>query len=126
MHIDRVRDRVTQTQQKVIDENNALIYAEGSDAFIFDEYNFDPEHFLQKLNEFNSLDLKELSKKVKKDLHCEAALNIANEIKQNKIQCELQSNKIKYIKYLGSWDHGPMGPWAHKPMGAWAQRPTGS
>tara|TARA_B000000565_G_scaffold80258_1_gene57945 strand:+ start:24661 stop:24777 length:117 start_codon:yes stop_codon:yes gene_type:complete len=38
---------------------------------------------LQKLNEFNSLDLKELSKKVKKDLHCEAALNIANEIKQN-------------------------------------------
>lgn len=64
-------------------KNNALIYAEGSDAFIFDEYNFDPEHFLQKLNEFNSLDLKELSKKVKKDLHCEAALNIANEIKQN-------------------------------------------
>ena len=55
----------------------------GNDAFIFDEYNFDPEHFLQKLNEFNAQDLKELSKKVKKDLHCEAALNIANEIKQN-------------------------------------------
>ena len=64
-------------------KNNALIYAEGNDDYIFDEYNFDPKHFLQKLNEFNSLDLKELSKKVKKDLHCKAALNIANEIKQN-------------------------------------------
>jgi UDP-N-acetylglucosamine--N-acetylmuramyl-(pentapeptide) pyrophosphoryl-undecaprenol N-acetylglucosamine transferase len=64
-------------------KNNALIYAEGNDTFIFDECNFDPEHFLRKLNEFNSLDLKELSKKVRKDLHCEAALNIANEIKQN-------------------------------------------
>ena len=64
-------------------KNNALIYTEGNDDYIFDEYNFDPKHFLQKLNEFNSLDLKELSKKVKKDLHCKAALNIANEIKQN-------------------------------------------
>jgi UDP-N-acetylglucosamine--N-acetylmuramyl-(pentapeptide) pyrophosphoryl-undecaprenol N-acetylglucosamine transferase len=64
-------------------KNNALIYVEGNDDYIFDEYNFDPKHFLQKLNEFNSLDLKELSKKVKKDLHCKAALNIANEIKQN-------------------------------------------
>ena len=44
-------------------KNNALIYAEGNDDYIFDEYNFDPKHFLQKLNEFNSLDLKELSKK---------------------------------------------------------------
>jgi len=64
-------------------KNNALIYTQGNDNYIFDEYNFDSEYFLQKLNEFNSLDLIELSKKAKKDLHCEAALNIANEIKQN-------------------------------------------
>ena len=64
-------------------KNNALIYVEGNDDYIFDECNFDPKHFLQKLNEFNSSDLKELSKKVKKDLHCKAAVNIANEIKQN-------------------------------------------
>ena len=64
-------------------KNNALIYAEGRNDFIFDEHDFDPEYFLHKLNEFNAQDHKELSKKVKKDLHCEAALNIANEIKQN-------------------------------------------
>ena len=50
-------------------KNNALIYAEGNDAFIFDEYNFDPEHFLQKLNEFNSPRSQRIKQKSKRKIY---------------------------------------------------------
>ena len=41
------------------------------------------KEFLVELNRFNSLDLRELSKKIKKEIHLDAAKKIANEIKKN-------------------------------------------
>ena len=46
-------------------------------------FQFNKEEFLAELNRFNALDLRELSKKIKKDIHFDAAKKIADEIKQN-------------------------------------------
>lgn len=62
---------------------NAESYSNNDSEMVFNEKDFSPEDFLERLNRFNSRDLKELSKRIKKDLHCDAAIKIANEIKQN-------------------------------------------
>ena len=62
---------------------NAAFAAKGGGALVFNEREFNKEEFLAELNRFNALDLRELSKKIKKDIHFDAAKKIADEIKQN-------------------------------------------
>ena len=62
---------------------NANFIAKEGGAKIFSETKFNKKEFLNELNRFNSLDLGELSMKIKKDIHLNAAKKIADEIKQN-------------------------------------------
>ena len=62
---------------------NATFAAKDGGAIVFDEKKFNKELFIKELNNFNSSDLKELSKKMKKDIHFDAAKKIANEIKKD-------------------------------------------
>lgn len=62
---------------------NATFAAKGGGALVFNEREFNKEEFLAELNRFNTLDLRELSKKIKKGIHFDAAKKIADEIKQN-------------------------------------------
>ena len=64
-------------------KHNAIFAAKGGGALVFDEKKFNKEEFLAELNRFNALDLRELSMKIKKDIHFNAAKKIADEIKQN-------------------------------------------
>ena len=62
---------------------NANYAAKDGGARVFNEEEFNKKEFLIELNRFNSLDLRELSKKIKKEIHLDAAKKIADEIKQN-------------------------------------------
>ena len=62
---------------------NAACAAKGGGALVFNEREFNKEEFLAELNRYNTLDLRELSKKIKKGIHFDAAKKIADEIKQN-------------------------------------------
>ena len=62
---------------------NATFAAKDGGARVFNEEEFSKKEFLAELNRFNSLDLRELSMKIKKEIHLDAAKKIANEIKQN-------------------------------------------
>ena len=55
---------------------NATFAAKGGGALVFNEREFNKEEFLAELNRFNTLDLRsELSKKIKKGIHFDAAEN---------------------------------------------------
>tara|TARA_B100001996_G_scaffold348062_1_gene305998 strand:- start:824 stop:1825 length:1002 start_codon:yes stop_codon:yes gene_type:complete len=64
-------------------KHNAAFAAKDGGAIVFNEREFNKEEFLAELNRFNASDLRELSKKIKKGIHSDAAKKIADEIKQN-------------------------------------------
>jgi len=64
-------------------KHNAAFAAKDGGAIVFNERKFNKEEFLAELNRFNASDLRELSKKIKKGIHSDAAKKIADEIKQN-------------------------------------------